>query len=100
MFDPEFPEVPSDFLRSDLWTDCGSGAWGQAENIFVLESRALANCVRDLALSGTTYHKRFLFLGDNLGVTLAFARSRSKNFVVLVLIRKTAAYQLAGDFDV
>jgi hypothetical protein len=39
-------------------------------------------------------------LGDNLGVTLAFARSRSKNFAVFVLIRKTAAYQLAGDFEV
>jgi hypothetical protein len=45
VFDPEFPEVPSDFLRSELWKDCGSGTWEHAENIFVLESRALANCV-------------------------------------------------------
>ena len=86
-----FDEVPVRLLDPARWAVTGSGLWRRLEDISVLEARSLANRVRALALSRVVSGKRLLFLADNMGDVFAFARSRTKNYRILTIIRRTVA---------
>ncbi|CAE7388043.1 unnamed protein product [Symbiodinium sp. CCMP2592] len=79
--DETFEEVPA-------W-------WDFEEDISILEARALTKGVRRIALMPCSRDQRLLFLSDNMGVVLAFARSRSGQYGLLQQIRKANAYLLA-----
>ena len=98
--DPEFPEVPSRGLHRRLWEPKLWGPWRHAENIFVLESRALVKALRRLALTARVRNMRLLFLVDNMSVCLSFDRSRCRDFKVLVQIRRFVAFCLAKNLKV
>ena len=46
--DLSFPEIPAEFLRRSLWSECMSGAWGDLEDIGLLELRTVTKAVFDL----------------------------------------------------
>ena len=93
--DPEFPEVPPAGLRTDLWEARLWGPWHHVEDILVLEARVLVKSMRRVAVSVFGRNIRQLFLVDNMSVCLSFARSRCRDFKLLVQIRKFSAYCLA-----
>ncbi|CAK0882305.1 unnamed protein product [Prorocentrum cordatum] len=90
-----FPEVPWQLLRGPAWKTVRKGVWGLSEGILVLEARVLVKAIRRLArtMHGSCF--RQLFLCDNTAVVLAFARSRSQDFKLLVQIRRFNACALA-----
>jgi len=98
--DTLFPEVPATLLGSDLWTAIASGPWTFTEDISRLESRALLFGLERSVLNTHGGECRVLLLGDNLGVVLAFGRCRSKDFVLLSLIRRFCAIILARGLHV
>ena len=91
--DVDFPEVPAACLEEHEWEVLGAGRWTLPEDISVLESRALLRSVQQAVRSGAR-DRRILFLVDNLGVCLAFARARSRVSMLLQLIRKMAAWTI------
>ncbi|CAK0797401.1 unnamed protein product, partial [Prorocentrum cordatum] len=90
-----FPEVPWQLLRGSAWKTVRKGVWGLSEGILVLEARVLVKAIRRLARTRHGSCIRQLFLCDNMAVVLAFARSRSQDFKLLVQIRRFNAYALA-----
>ncbi|CAK0883464.1 unnamed protein product, partial [Prorocentrum cordatum] len=94
----DFPEVPWQLLRGSAWETVRRGVWGLSEGILVLEARALVKAIRRLARTRHGSCIRQLFLCDNMAVVLAFARSRSQDFKLLVQIRRFNAYALALGF--
>jgi hypothetical protein len=88
----DFPEVPSDLLVFKLWKPCLWGAWQFEEDILVLEARALVKGMRRFARTIFGRNVRQLFLVDNMSVCLAFDRSRSRSFRLLIQIRRFRAY--------
>ena len=71
------------------------GKWKYAEQILVLEARVLVMSLRRIALTRFGHDIRQLLLCDNMSVVLAFCRSRSSCFALLVQIRIFSAYCLA-----
>ena len=61
----------------------------------MLEARVLVKAIRRLARTKRGSCIRQLFLCDNMAAVLAFARSRSHDFKLLVQIRCFNAYALA-----
>ena len=90
-----FPEVPKEGLRESLWKTCVLGPWIRKEKIFLLEARSVVRSIQRVCNSVYGHDCRCLFLGDNMGVILSFARSRSSDFETLVQVRKGCAYLLA-----
>ena len=90
-----FPEVPPEGLRESLWSTVFRGRWHRPEKIGLLEGRSLVRSVQRMCNSVYGHDLKCLFLGDNLGVILAFARSRASDFETLVQIRKSSSYLLA-----
>lgn len=93
--DPSFPEIDSRLLHRSLWKVAKYGRWTFEEGILVREARALLFGLRRGARCRPVRDKRLLFLTDNMSVCLAFARSRARNFGLLVQIRKWHAYCFA-----
>ncbi|CAK0879112.1 unnamed protein product [Prorocentrum cordatum] len=91
----DVPEVPWQLLRGSAWKTVRKGVWGLSEGILVLEARALVKAIRRLARARHGSCIRQLFLCDNMAVVLAFVRSRSQDFKLLVQIRRFNAYALA-----
>ena len=93
--DETFEEIPAAGLKESLWRTVLSGAWKYEEEILELEGRALVKGMQRLACQPAGHHHRQLLLADNMSVVLAFSRGRSKNFNLLVHIRRLYAYCLA-----
>ena len=91
----DFPEVPTSITHDGKWRVSLRGDWKDVEGIVHLEARALVKSIRRLALTVFGTKIRQLFLVDNMGVCLCFARSRAHDFKLLVLIRRFSAYCLA-----
>ena len=91
----DFPEVPWQLLRGSAWKTARKGVWAFDEGILLLEARVLVKAIRRLSRSRNGCCIRQLFLCDNMAVVLAFARSRSQDFKLLVQIRRFNAYALA-----
>ena len=90
-----FKEIPAQLLRRELWKPVRWGRWEIDEDISVLEARALLKGLKRALCLPDSRSKRHLFLIDNMGVTLAFSRSRSSHFRILRQIRQASAYLLA-----
>ena len=92
----EFAEVPASLLRKDLWDVKRAGRWRfqEGEGIYELESRALLMSLERVVCSRHGRDMRQLLLVDNMAVSLAFERCRSRHFGVLKVIRKFGAYCL------
>ncbi len=91
----DFQEVPSQFLRRDMWTPRLWGRWKHSSGILELEARALVMSLRRIALSVFGHDIRQLLLTDNMSVCLSFDRSRAKSYPLLKQIRVFTAYCLA-----
>ena len=92
---PDFPEVPAGLLNESRWGPRLWGTWKFREDILILEARALGPGVRRFALNPPGCHCRSLMLSDNMSIVLAFARSRPREFRLLIHIRRSVAYSLA-----
>ncbi|CAK0879749.1 unnamed protein product [Prorocentrum cordatum] len=93
--DPDFEEVPAELLRRDRWRTVLADRWAFDEGIVHLEGRAVVKAVERVASSRAGRDGRVLLLGDNMAVTLAFSRSRARDFKLLTMIRRTAACAFA-----
>ncbi|CAK0813206.1 unnamed protein product [Prorocentrum cordatum] len=102
--DSSFPEVPHKLLSQAHWSTLLAGPWKYFdEGIFTLEARALVLGFQALASECQVRNARVLFLVDNMGVCLAFARGRTTDFRNLVTFtpapatgRATRARRLAS----
>ncbi len=90
--DKGFLEVPAAGLVRRLWTPTMWGRWTHKEGILTLEARTVLKTLRRIALTRYGHSIRQLLLCDNMSVVLSIERFRSKNFKLLVIIRKIAAY--------
>ena len=68
--DMTYEEIPAEYLRRTLWSESLKGRWRDPEYISVLEIRTVVK----------EHHHRLFVLGDNMGVVLSCARSRSRSF--------------------
>ena len=90
-----FPEIDANYLRSKFWRSDISGGWHYEGEIYELETRAcLYGVTRAVDFYGSG-NCRMLCLGDNMSMVLSIDRHRSKNFVVISLLRRISAYCLA-----
>ncbi|CAK0886357.1 unnamed protein product [Prorocentrum cordatum] len=102
--DSSFPEVPHKLLSQAHWSTLLAGPWKYFdEGIFTLEARALVLGFQALVSECQVRNARVLFLVDNMGVCLAFARGRTTDFRNLVTFtpapaigRATRARRLAS----
>ena len=69
--------------------------WRYEEGIIHLEARAVLKGIERLARSQHGHDARALFVGDNLALSLALGRSRSRDFKLLTLIRRAGSLALA-----
>ena len=90
--DEAFPEIPNAGLRRELWTPTLHGRRRYPEGILELEARAVLKGVRRILMTRFGHDLRQLVLCDNLSIVLTIERFRSKNFVVLRVLRELAAY--------
>ena len=90
-----FPEVPARLLDQSLWRVPLARRFWWSEGIVLLESRALLSAMRRVACSRFGHYTNQLFLVDNMGMCLGFARCRSSDFKMLSIIRHFYAYALA-----
>ena len=88
---PGFDCVPPDLLRKERYRILGSGPWRIAENILVLEARAILRCFKMLISFYRLRDTRVLLLTDNMSCCLIFERRRCKNFRTLCLVRQLIA---------
>ena len=95
-----FPEVPAASLRRELWHPKMWGKWRRDDDILVLEGRAVLKSLKRIALTRFGHDLRQLLLCDNMSVVLSFERCRSKNFKLLSLIRRFAAYCFSRNIHV
>ena len=90
--DKDFPEVPAPLLAGERWRPVVARAWARKdEDIFVYEARALVRAVEVLCAEMQVSSCRVLCLVDNMSVALCFSRRRSKEYVVITLIRRFIA---------
>ncbi|CAK0822019.1 unnamed protein product, partial [Prorocentrum cordatum] len=87
--------APWQLLRASAWKTVRKGVWALEEGILVLEARVLVKAMRGLARTRRGACIRQLFLYDDMAVVLAFARSRSHDFKLLVQMRRFNACALA-----
>jgi hypothetical protein len=87
----DFPEAPAEWLHRDRWFACLWGPWRFTEGIIRLEARALVKAVSRIANSVFGKNSRQLVLVDNMSVCLAFEQCRSKEFKLLIQMRRYAA---------
>ncbi|CAK0907840.1 unnamed protein product [Prorocentrum cordatum] len=79
--DSGFPEVPHAVLTRARWSTLLAGPWRYFdEGIFTLEARALLLGFQALVSEYQVRNARVLFLLDNMGVCLSFARGRTADF--------------------
>ena len=93
--DPKSPEIPNGLLHHSLWAPKLCGKWMFAKDMLILEARALVKTVQRLARTRLGKNIRQLMLVDNMGVCLAFDRSRCRNFGLLIQVRRCVAFWLA-----
>ena len=63
------------------------------------EARAYLASLRRRIQEDKSWNKQVLFLGDNLGLTLALSKGRCVNVPLLMLLRKSAALSLASGIE-
>ena len=93
--DENFVEVPSHLLNPVLWKRVAQGRWYHSDAIHNLEARSLTKTCDRLGDVTHFYNSKVLILGDNLAVTLAFARRRAKDFTLLTQVRRMCSVGLA-----
>ena len=93
--DDSFEEVPSAGLKRELWHPKIWGKWRFNENIFLLEAKAVFKGIKRILLTRYGHDMRQLVLCDNMSVVLSIERCRSRNFRLLLVIRKISAYCFA-----
>ena len=93
--DESFEEIPAAGLRRSLWIPKIWGKWHSSENILILEARTVLKGVKRVLLTRFGHDMRQLVLCDNMSVVLAIERCRAKNFKLLCVIRKIAAFCFA-----
>ena len=94
--DPEFPEVPPHLLADEKWKTIQAGAYRRSEPIHLKELRAVMWGIRRLVRSVKHHSCKHLFLGDNLGVCLAFEKGRATDPHMCKLYKNIAAVLLAS----
>ena len=86
--DRGFAEVEAAGLREGLWRTVRQGCWRHQQGIMVLEARAAVKGVERFVCGAYGHDVRQLFLIDNMSLVLCLCRGRSRNFGVLVQMRR------------
>ncbi|CAK0843655.1 unnamed protein product, partial [Prorocentrum cordatum] len=90
--DKRFPEVPHKLLSEACWCTLLAGPWRYFDDgIFPLEARALLLGFQAAVSDREIRNARVLFLVDNMGARLAFARGRASDFRTLTCMRRMGA---------
>lgn len=97
--DESFVEVPVGGLKRKLWSPKIWGRWKFKENIGILEARTVLKSIQRVCMTRFGHDVRHLHLCDNLGVVLSIERCRSKNFKLLSVIRRIAAFCIARNIQ-
>ncbi|CAK0794975.1 unnamed protein product, partial [Prorocentrum cordatum] len=85
---PDFREVPFEFLREELWREVLAAPFHASEAIAVLEARASNAGSRHILRSFRAFNKRHLKLGNELGVILApFQRQMFASYSIAANVR-------------
>ena len=88
-------------LAGELWRPVVARPWARKdEDIFVYEARALVRAVEVLCAELKLTGCRVLCLVDNMSVALCFSRRRSKEYVVISLIRRLVAIGLTRNIKI
>ena len=93
--DEGFAEVPAAGLRRPLWSPKIWGKWSYPDNILLLEAKTVLKGIKRILLTRFGHDMRQLVLCDNMSVVLSIERCRARNYRLLVVIRKIAAFCFA-----
>ena len=89
------------FIAGELWRPVVARPWARKdEDIFVYEARALVRAVEVLCAELKLTGCRVLCLVDNMSVALCFSRRRSKEHLVISLIRRLVAIGLTRNIKI
>ena len=88
------PALSPSWSSDDRWSLVCKGAWLFDEPIFLKEARVEFMGLRHLCRATGGHRTRLLSLTDSLTSACTFEKMRSKNFGMLALSRRAAAYQL------
>ena len=86
---PDIPEIPTYWVRDEMWTTEVARPWRNPGDMSVLEGRALLGAVERFCHSSHGAESRSLLLVDDLGSCLRFAWMRSSKSVFLFFVGYT-----------
>lgn len=75
-----FPEVPAESIEDSSWRLCFAWPARRPEHIGILESRGIVSAFRHKLRRASSFGRRHLTLGDNLGVEPIMTKRSSIDF--------------------
>ena len=90
-----FAEVPHEMLDPKDWETLCARPYNHAEDTTPLEARAVLRGLEGIAFTELGRNLRQLMLCDNLGLTFAIERWRTRSYKTLMVIRRIAGVSLA-----
>ena len=92
-----FPPAVAKYVAEAKWKTSLSSRWKHEDHITMLEARAVNSQLRWLATNSLRQSQRYPFFIDSQAALGAFAKGRSSSKRLNRVLRRGAAYQLAGD---
>ena len=93
---PHFEDIKVHLVNEADWTCVSYVPMDGKEPVHMKEMRSVLHSFKSRLGEPSNWGKRFLVLGDNLGVVFAISKGRCTNVPLLYLQRKLAAYTLAS----
>ncbi|CAE7480442.1 ANK1 [Symbiodinium natans] len=94
---PDFNEVPDDFMTASEWSVAFACEMHHAEPITILEARGVVAAVRHKCRVVQNFGKKHLHLNDNLANVLCAEKGRSASYPMLRVCRRLCALVIAAN---
>ena len=94
---PDFNEVPDDFMTASEWSVAFACEMHHAEPITILEARGVVAAVRHKCRAVQNFGKKHLHLNDNLANVLCAEKGRSASYPMLRVCRRLCALVIAAN---
>jgi len=95
--DFSFPNIPARLLLQKDWKNLWACPLNLPEAIHMCEARGALSSVKHRSRDAQFHSHHMLFIGDNLGLTLALSKGRCADFYLLKLLRRVCAELCAAD---
>ncbi len=92
-----FPNIPARLLKQMDWKNLWACPLNLPEAIHMCEARGALSSVKHRSRDAQFHSHHMLFIGDNLGLTLALSKGRCADFYLLKLLRRVCAELCASD---